>query len=82
MNEILRKEDGRSQNFQIFNEKDLVAGSNPYQKQSSKPKKSKNRSSEFQKARDPDPHHQVIAGIPDLSELPSSFSLRDPFDLR
>ncbi|EFO91069.1 hypothetical protein CRE_31450 [Caenorhabditis remanei] len=69
MNEILRKEDKeKSQNFQVFTEKDLVANSNtnPYFSTTRKPK---NRSDSSQKARDPDSqHNQVIAGIPDLSD--------------
>ncbi|CAP38017.2 Protein CBG21204 [Caenorhabditis briggsae] len=68
MNEILRKEDKqKSQNFQIFNEQDLVtnSNSNPYFSTTRKPK---NRSDSMQKARDPDGHNQVIAGIPDLSD--------------
>ncbi|EGT45731.1 hypothetical protein CAEBREN_12374 [Caenorhabditis brenneri] len=68
MNEILRKENAqKSQNFQIFNEKDLVTNSNtnPYFSTTRKPK---NRSDSSQKSRDPDPHSQVIAGIPDLSD--------------
>eukprot|EP00081_Caenorhabditis_elegans_P017863 NP_498133.3 Uncharacterized protein CELE_F52C9.5 [Caenorhabditis elegans] len=68
MNKILRKEEKqKSQNFQIFNEKDLVTNSNanPYFSTTRKPK---NRSDSSQKARDPDPQNQVIAGIPDLSD--------------
>ncbi|CAI2348698.1 unnamed protein product [Caenorhabditis sp. 36 PRJEB53466] len=67
MNEILKR-DEKSQNFQIFNEKDLVTNSNANANPYSSTKKPKNRSDAAHKARDPDIHNQVIAGIPDLSD--------------